>query len=74
MDFAMDTVTDLVITNVHQNQRRAEPIPKPKGNYVDVPGACELSKSKLKEYHVNFLWFLLINHIIQYIYIINIYI
>jgi hypothetical protein len=64
MDFAMDTVTDSVITNVHQNQRRAEPIPKPKGNYVDVPGACGLSKSKLKEYQVNFLWFLLINRII----------
>ena len=39
---------DLII----QIQQHA-PIPKPKGNYVNIPKECNLSKDKHNEYQVN---------------------
>ena len=60
-----NTIDFLII----QIQQRA-PIPKPKGNYVNIPKECNLSKAKHTEYQVNLCNFItLINYQINDIYI-----
>lgn len=46
-----------------------QPIPKPKGNYVNMPKTLKISKIKHNDYQVGFVFSNLINRIILILYL-----